>query len=395
MRAPPVSLPLQVGPLLLGLLLLAAPLAGCSSDLPSAQDKVEDAKARADYYEQAAKTYYDGGKYESAVQMWEKTLENKPGDQWARFGLAKSLQMIGTPQALRRAEGILVKILPLDWQHPTRGDVRFEVQTALATVYSDLADLYDRDMRVLEDRMGEPNRPDARDVQANYEVQKSKRNELLRKSLPLYEQVLARSRENPYALAGLAKGNLMAGNDEAGLHYAERYLALSQSSQVEWRKKLREWETMMQGSVTPEQRAFYVAKIQGAREKEKGMHLLLGAVHMRREEFDRAVTEYGAVIELDPATPAAYVERAQAYAALGRYSLAVGDLEQYLKMTDPEKQRRSRVNAAELLDRYRRIQGDQPYLRRTTETRPAAQPPGPPPPAPYLPPGAATGSPDR
>ena len=56
-----------------------------------------DAEARADYYQEAAKTYYDGGKYEAAARMWEKVLAQSPDDQWAKFGLAKSLHMIGTP----------------------------------------------------------------------------------------------------------------------------------------------------------------------------------------------------------------------------------------------------------------------------------------------------------
>ena len=72
----------------------------------------------------------------------------------------------------------------------------------------------------------------------------------------------------------------------------------------------------------------------------------LGSVYMRREEFSKAVSEYDEVIGMDAALPAPYVERAQAYAALGLYRKAVTDLEQYLKMTDPQRQRVARVNAA-------------------------------------------------
>jgi tetratricopeptide (TPR) repeat protein len=111
----------------------------------------------------------------------------------------------------------------------------------------------------------------------------------------------------------------------------------------------------------------------GARDKEMGMRLLLGAVYMRREQFAMAVKEYDEIIAMDPAVPAAYVERAQAYAALGVYSEAVKDLERYLKMTDPQKQRRSRVQAAQLLERYRLI-AEGPRRPQTTHTPTSATP---------------------
>ena len=78
--------------------------------------------------------------------------QQKPEDQKAKWGLAKSLQMIGTQQSLRRAEAILLPILDLDWTHPEIGDRSHEVKGTLAMVYQDLADLYDRDVRMLQDR---------------------------------------------------------------------------------------------------------------------------------------------------------------------------------------------------------------------------------------------------
>ena len=181
------------------------------------------------------------------------------------------------------------------------------------------------------------------------------RDNLLHKSAPLWREVLETSPDNPYALAGLSKAYILTGNEQAGIHYADRYIALSRKSQEQWRQRLREWEDMRKGDVTSEQRAFYLEKIHGAREKEKGMLMLLGSVHMRREEFLQAIDRYDEVLDLDPAHVAALVERAQAYAAVSRYDQAVKDLEQYLKLTDARKHREARISAAELLDRYRQI----------------------------------------
>ena len=340
-------------------------LAACSGGLPAQlmpdKESARDAVARVDYYENAAKQYYEGGNYQQSVAMWDKFLAERPTDQWAKFGLAKSLQMIGTVPSLRRAEAIIVGsdgqpgLLTLEWIHPTRGDIKFEVKSTLAIVYSQLADFYDRDIREIDAKLAKDPSADTQSLQEWLTRQKRMRDNLLHKSAPLWRDVLEASPDNPYALAGLSKAYLLTNNEQAGIHYADRYIDLSRKSQQQWRDRLREWEQLRRGEVSPEQRAFYLEKIHGARQKEIGMLMLLGSVHMRREEFLRAVDRYDAVLALDPAHVAALVERAQAYAALSRYDQAVKDLEQYLKLTDARKQREARINAAELLDRYRQI----------------------------------------
>lgn len=377
--------------LILSAALLVAVLTGCGSDCFSCFDESPeaDAEARAGYYQEAAKTYYDGGKYDAAARMWEKVLADSPDDQWAKFGLAKSYHMIGTPQSLRKSEVILKDIMNLDWTHPTRGNVKFEVESTLANVYSSLSDFYDRDIRLLERRLENDPNADTKKLQQAVQRQESVHKQLLRSSMPVWDSVLKQSPENPYALAGLSKAYLMTGSEDAGIHYANRYIRLSKKSQEGWRRELKAWEKQMKGKVTRDQRAFYMDKIYGARDKELGVHLLLGSVYMRREQFAKAVEEYDAVLQLDSATTAAYVERAQAYAALRLYPQAVKDLEQFLRITDPQKQRRSRVNAADLLDRYRRLSGRAPLI--TQPSRGAAAAPAPRAPSPS---GQAYGNPD-
>lgn len=375
---------------------LAFVLPGCGSDCFSCLDESPeaDAAARSDYYQEAAKTYYDGGKYDAAARMWRKVLVETPDDQWARFGLAKSLHMIGTPQSLRQSEVILKEIINLDWTHPTRGNVKFEVETTLANVYSTLSDYYDRDIRLLERRLANDPNADTQQLQQQVQRQKCMHEQLLRSSIPVWDAVLCQSSENPYALAGLSKAYLMTGNESIGIHYANRYIRISKKSQAGWRRELKAWEEFMKGKVTRQQRAFYMEKIHGARDKELGVHLLLGSVYMRREQFSKAVGEYDAVLALDSATTAAYVERAQAYAALGLYPQSVKDLEQYLRITDPQEERRARVNAADLLDRYRRLAGQTP-LMNTPARRAASFPPPAVPRAPAAAPSAqAYGNPD-
>lgn len=352
----------------LALLLAVAPsLAACQAgdfEMPMSEsaEKEKDAAARAEYYESAALTYYDGGKYESAAQMWIKVLGERPDDQKAKWGLAKSLQMIGTPDTLRQAEAILVEIIPLEWVHPEIGDRRHEVQGTLATTYQELAAYYDRDVRAIEDSMSRDPSSDTAETRQQLQTQVAMRNDLLAKSIPLWEAGLVRRGDNPYALAGLAKAHLMLGHDEQGIGYARRYIQVARNSQSGWRKQMAEYEKMTKGEVTQQARQRFVDNIQEARRNELKVHLMLGSVHMRREEYPLALDEFNAVLEIDPATPAALVERAQAYAKMGAYREAVADLEAYLKLTDPERQRTPRARAGELLDRYRRMAGMQPLL---------------------------------
>jgi len=342
-------------------------LAGCASEPPNpfgpSEEEMDDA-ARQEYFETAAVTYYDGGRYDLAEVQFRKVLELDPKNKKAKRGLAKSLYMLATEgrlsrnQAatkLREAQALLEEVVPLDWPNPTGpGSRRYEVQTDLAHVYADLADLYDRDVRDLRHTVKtDPNADEpALMEKAHEEIQK--RNALLHQAVPLYETVLQASPNNQYALAGLAKAHLQMGNDETGIYFANQYLQLSQKSQIGWKRELDKYAESVGGmnKVTTDVRKDYLNRIQGARDKEKRMHLMLASVHMRRMEFGQAVERYTEVIKIDDTVPAAYLERAQAYAALSQYAHAITDLEEYLKITDPVMHRQQRMNAVELLDRY-------------------------------------------
>jgi tetratricopeptide (TPR) repeat protein len=333
--------------------LLAAGLAlsGCTADgkVDTGVEQVEDDAARRTYYEEAAQTYYDGGNYRAAEEQWNKVLKIDPNDPKANWGLAMSLAKQGDPGSLRAAEKILVKILPWDWSHPTLGDRRHEVEKDLAQVYLELAEHYDRDVRVLQEIRKEGNDPE---VQRKIQTQVAARDGLLRQSMPLFSQVLQRSPENPYALAGLAEANLLVGNEDAGIDYARRYIALSRKSQENWQRTLVSFQKENE-LVTENQRMHFKTKIAGAREKELKMHLLVATVLMRRGNYPGAVAEYDRVLELDPARPAAYVERAQAHAGMREWRKAIADVQEYLKITDPIRHKAGRISAADLLNRYR------------------------------------------
>ena len=341
--------------------------AGCASEPPTpfgpSDDEMDDA-ARQEYFETAAVTYYDGGRYDLAEVQFRKVLELDPKNKKSKRALAKSLYMLAnggrfsraqSAAKLREALTLLEEVVPLEWPNPNGpGSRRYEVQTDLAQVYSDLADLYDRDVRDLRQAVKTNPNADERALMASADEEIQKRNELLGKAIPLYETVLQASPDNPYALTGLAKAHLQMGNDETGIYFANQYLQLSQKSQIGWKRELDKYAAGVGGmnKVTTELRKDYLNRIQGARDKEKRMHLMLASVHMRRMEFGQAVQRYSAVIKIDDTVPAAYLERAQAYGALGEYTRAVDDLEEYLKITDPAMHRQQRMNAVELLDRY-------------------------------------------
>ena len=325
----------------------------CSALTPDGkQNEPEDDNARKAHFEEAAQTYYDGGKYEQSAGQWRKVLTIEPERPKANWGLAKSLAMTGTVQALRESEQIFNKIDTWDWSHPTLGDRRHEVLKDHAEVYLQIADYYDRDVAVLESALDDP-RADVPSIRRHMQEQIAKRNELLSKAIPIYERVLELSPNNPLAIAGLAKAHLTVGNNQRGIDFSRRYMAITKTSQDGWKRELKALEDERGRTATDEQREYYRAKIRSAREKEIKMHLLLASVLMRTHDYRGSVAEYDTVLEMDPVRPAARVERAQALAASGDYKRAIADLEEYLKITDPVKQRGARLKAAGLLEKYR------------------------------------------
>src|SRR5436190_13590342 len=128
----------------LTLALMATVSTGCMGQLPpipgqEARDQAEDDQARKAHFEEAAQTYYDGGKYAQSVVQWRRVLELEPERQKALWGLAKSLEMVGTPPALRESIQIFEKIVDLDWTSPTMGDRKHELMKDFAEAYSQLA----------------------------------------------------------------------------------------------------------------------------------------------------------------------------------------------------------------------------------------------------------------
>jgi tetratricopeptide (TPR) repeat protein len=374
-------------------------LPACQGYENEATQKAKDDAARTETWMTSALTYYDGGSYEQAERMFRRVLEVEPQNKKAQRGLAGALLNQGTPEKLRQAEVLLLDLKKMDWTHETLGDRRFELLTDLARVYSELADYYERDIHGLEEALARDPDADAALLRSRLQQQIEARNQLLHRAIPLYREVLDRNRQaqiqggasqdkntdNPYALAGLAKAHLQLGNDDLGIHFSERYIALSRESQLGWKRQLDFWEKNAGRPISERERAEYIGRIQGAREKEKKTHLMLASVYMRREEFDKAIAAYDVVIDMDPTVPAAYVERAQAHAGLADYSSAIRDLEEYLKMTDPQRHRSARASAVDLLERYRAIEA-----RVAQAPRPRAADPL----APAAPPGLP-GSPDR
>jgi tetratricopeptide (TPR) repeat protein len=370
--------------------LLLLGVTGCMGPMGGSEAETEkDVVATKEHYEESAQTYYEGGRYQQSVMMWRKVLELEPERQKAKWGLAKSLSMIGTPPALREAESIFAAIVDLDWSHPTLGDRRHEVVKDYAEVYSQLADYYDKDVRSLKKELEAPGADTAR-IRQQIGQQEARRNELLQKAIPLYQQVLSSSPDNPYAIGGLAKSYLQLRQDAQGIQYARRYIDLAVRSQGGWETQLKDYEQTKGADLTEEQRRYFTDNIESARGKEMRIRLLLGAVLFRNRDYRGALQEYDRVLQIDPKQVAALVERAQTKAALGEYRGAMADLETYLKVTDPVELRQSRIDAAQLLDQYRLKAAAQPRVPPGGAPPPVAPPGGLPPPPP--PPRPAPGT---
>jgi tetratricopeptide (TPR) repeat protein len=204
------------------------------------------------------------------------------------------------------------------------------IERDLAQVYVDLAEWLDRAMAANRQKLEQAKTPDPA-LERMLVDQRTKRDEYLRQALPLFQSVLAKSPENPYALGGLAKANLSLGDDQTGIEYAKRYIALSHRNQEEWNAQLRKLERTM-GKATEPERDFFLGKIRGAKDKEVGMRLLVGSVMIRDARYLEAVEQYTEVLRLDPARPAAYAERGRR-SRWRQYRRAVRDRE-YMKITD-------------------------------------------------------------
>ncbi len=335
-------------------------LAGCQgSGLSEEREKEIDEETRQEHYETAGFTYYDGGAYAKAETMFEKALDKKPRDKKLRRALARAKIQQGTPRKLREAQKILEPLMDMEWRNADGQDRKFEVVSDMATVHTELADYYDRDVRELEQRARTDPDADTSRIRRQIQRQVRNRNELLQEAIPMWKQVLNMNARNPYALAGLAKANLQLSRDTEGMEYAREYLELTKDSQPFWEDQIKELEEARgKGGVTTRQRAHLRKKAYSARNKQMKMHMLLATVHMRRQEYRDAIDQYSRALHIDESQTAAYLERAQALAAEGRHILAVKDLREYMRRTDPEAQRGARVKAAELLQQYRKIVSD-------------------------------------
>lgn len=316
------ALELLVIPLAIFLLLVAVPSVGAEEPAPPTPE--ETARNESDAREHAA-----AGRHAKAAASWRKVLTARPDDPWVKLSLAQALRVVGTPESLRLAEKSLVALVELDWQHPTRGNVRYEVDHALAAVLWRRAE----------------------------GVKGKERAGLLARSITAWERLLAVQPRYPAALVGLARANLAMERDEAGFDYAERYLALCRDSRLRWEQQLAMWQARLGQAATPEQISLFAKRIEGARQKEEEATLLIAGAHMRRKEPKKALSRYDALIDPGPASGAVYLARAEAYAALDQPGKAVADLERCLELSSKDSDAELRRRATSLLERWRKAAG--------------------------------------
>lgn len=307
--------------LLVALALVLLPLTFAQAEEPEAPTAEETAR-----HEREAKEHDGAGRHAEAVAAWKKVLAARPGDQWVKLSLARSLLGAGTSKSLQQAEKQLVALLEFDWQHPTRGDVRYQVDDTLASVLWCRAE----------------------------EVEGKGRAGLLARAITAWERVLAARPQSPGALIGLARANLALGRDEAGLDYAERYLAMCHDSMRRWEQQRSLWQARLGQAATPAQMRVFSEKVEGARRQAEDVTLLIAGAHMRRKEPKKALARYDSLIDPGPASAAAYFGRAEAHVALKQLEKAVEDLERCLELATDASAATLRKRAEELLARCRK-----------------------------------------
>ena len=275
-------------------------------------------------------------------------------------------------------------ILDLDWTHPEIGDRGHEVK-------AHAGDGLPGPRRPLRPRRAHAPGPPAGDrggaearrrratraeMRQNIQTQIAKRNELLAKAIPLWETRHQGAARPPLRARGLGQGLPDARQRRRRASTtARQYIMVVRASQYE-KRKAQEGVGGAAGQAghLGAARGLRAAKSRSARQRAEGpppprLRCTCAARSTRSRSRSTARSWRST-----PPRPAALVERAQAQAKLGKFPLAVKDLEDYLKLTDPQRQRAARTRAAELLNTLPADVRHEPHPRPRPRARPRRRP---------------------
>ena len=288
------------------------------------------------------------------------------------------------------AEVILKEIIDLDWTHPTRGNVKFEVETTLGQrLLEPLRLLRPRHPAPRASSRERPQRRHAAAPAAAIQRQKSMHEQLLRSSMPVWDSVLKQSPENPYALAGLSKAYLH--DRQRGCRHPLRQ-PLHPAQQEEPGRLAAGAQGLGRADGRARSRASsgpstWTRSTAPATRRSASISSWAPSTCAASSSRRRSSSTTPSWDSTRPRT-AAYVERAQAYAALGLYPQAVKDLEQFLQhhgpaeaATGPRQRRRParplpparRAGARWWNSRAAGPRGHRPGPRRVRLPRPGGQ----------------------
>ncbi|MBI1852660.1 MAG: tetratricopeptide repeat protein [Planctomycetes bacterium] len=286
-------------------------LLGCSILKPIVGLSADEKDRLTDYLSRGI-AYYDSGKYAQAEQQFRKAVAIDEGDIDANLGLAWSLLYQNSVPKLEEAEKQMIVARGLD-------DEDFRVHYGLGNVYYAKGRLCQQQLDIWKLRapLADPGRDPIKE-------KTDERDRYLEEAVANYHRALELNKDYPYALSGLGQIAALRGDNEAALRFLFTYLDKAE----ETRRFYEEYKLRVED---PESLDRVTRKIQGNEKKESDVRTLVADLLYKKGEYEGALTQLNRVLEIQPESAQAYLNRGQCYANLGDYRQAAVDVETFLK----------------------------------------------------------------
>jgi putative PEP-CTERM system TPR-repeat lipoprotein len=302
-------------------LTIQARLAALGNDLPQALKLIDSAIAAAPNNAQAlvVKAGFENaqGRRGEAVKTLEHAVEISGGSLGARYALASMLIEIGQLDNAAAQVDAMKKLSPLEYRtlyadalvSYSRGDAahaRDAIQKVLSVNPDNLQSIY---LSALIDmRLGSY----ASAEESLRKVAAYMRTGRTAQGIETLEAALARAPDNPVLLQAAGEANLAAGNAAKAAQYYERASALDKGNMA---SKVR-LAQVKYAAGDPGQAFKELESLSGADQSQYQADLALIAAHLRRGEFDQALTAVAALEKKQPNNPLTYNVKGAAYAGM-------------------------------------------------------------------------------
>jgi tetratricopeptide (TPR) repeat protein len=272
----------------------------------------EEEQQRLDVYLNNAQAYYGKGKLLQSEQQFRKALEIDPSNETAALGLGWSLLRQDSARKIREAQEVLSDLV-----RRTPDDFRAVLGLGTARYREALA--LDEEVQRLLALDG--------DHEAEIRESVARRRSLLDEAKRDFERVLDLREDYSHALANLGQIAALEGETEKAFDYLERYLVLAEQTR-------RYFETKKGRLVDRDAIEIANEKIATNIDKEITVRDLMANLYFDDGQPEKAIDQLSRILALKPDFGDAYLHRARCWEKLGRYDLAIQDLERFLRATD-------------------------------------------------------------